>query len=76
MEVTVSKVRLGNVSPIDVARMVGSIFGYSTDMEPMEPGRFRLTATDGKNTLRYNGSSHSEVCERFVNALIGVKDAG
>lgn len=74
MEVTVSKVRLGNLSPIDVARMVGSAFGYSTDMEPMEPGRVKLTATNGKTTLRYNGTSHSEVCERFVNELIGVKD--
>ncbi len=74
MEVTVSKVRLRDVSPVDVARMVGSSFGYHTDLEPMEPGRFKLTATNGSTTLRYNGASHREVCERFVNELIGVKD--
>ena len=70
MEVTVGSVKLGDVDPIDVARMVGSIYGFHTDMEPMEPGKYKLTACSYNRTMHFNGTSHREVCERFVNTLI------
>lgn len=70
MEVVVGKVSLGDVDPIDVARMVGSIYGYHTDLEPMEPGKYRLRAASYNRLLSFNGTSIRDVCDKFVNALI------
>ena len=70
MEVTIGKVSLGDVDPVDVAKMVGSIYGYCTDIEPLEPGKCRLTACSHKRSISFNGTSVRDVCEKFVNGLI------
>lgn len=74
MNVTVGKVNLGNVDAVDVARMVASVYHfYDVDIEPLEPGRVKLTARAQNVTIRKNGTSQRDVCEQFINELIGAK---
>lgn len=64
-----------NVSPVDVARMVASLYGfYDVDIETVDEGRVRLTATGHKRSVRINGSTVSSACESFINKMIGEKN--
>ncbi len=73
MEVTIGQGRVA-ARAIDVARMVAATYGYDVDLEPMGPYT-RLTAKRGDETIRINGANQKDVCESFVNQMIGVKDA-
>lgn len=71
MDVTIGKYSPVDADPLDCARLVASLYHfYDVDIEPMEPGRVRLTARAHRREVRFNGTSVRDVCERFVNSIM------
>ena len=58
---------------ISVARLVAESFGYCIDVEPMEPGKYRLIAVKGAIIVRLNGASLEEVSTKFIETIVGEK---
>lgn len=56
---------------LDVARLVASARGFHLDIEPMEPGRAKLTATHHRTgaIIRTNGNSAHAAAENLINLL-------
>lgn len=68
--VTVGKLKL-NVLPVNVARMIAATAGYSVDLEPMEPGRVKVTATkDGAGPLHGTGKNVDDACLDIINKIV------
>ncbi len=57
---------------LDVARLVASAHGFHVDVEPMEPGRVKLTASslvkDGV-TIHCSGSTLNEAAASLIKRL-------
>ncbi len=58
-----------NAPELEVARMVATCRGYECDIEPMEPGKYRLTASKGGATIRLNGASLEDVSLKLIETL-------
>lgn len=72
MEVTVRTEDgdLSFVAPtLEVARLVASAHGFHVDVEPMEPGRVKLTATRSTTTIRTTGSTENEAAAKLIKGL-------
>ncbi len=56
---------------LDVARFLASVRGYNLDIEPMEPGRAKLTATHGNTgaIIRATGSSVVTAAKKLISLL-------
>ena len=56
---------------LEVARLVASAHGYDVDLEPMEPGRVKLTATHRKKgtTIAYSGKGENEVAHKMLEGF-------
>lgn len=56
---------------LDVARLVASARGFHLDIEPMEPGRAKLTATHGRTgaAIHANGTSVVTAAEKLIDLL-------
>ena len=63
---------------LDVARLVASTFGYDVDIEPGEPGKNKLTATDRRtgHTVTANGTSPTVAAEKLIELLTGGAKSG
>ncbi len=63
---------IADVPSEQVARLVAACCGFrDLDLEPMEPGRYRLTATGPNRTVTYTGTTVYDVCEKLIDALAG-----
>ena len=58
-----------NAPELEVARLVATSRGYHVDVEPMEPGKYRLTASKGGATIRLNGASLEDVSLKLIETL-------
>lgn len=59
---------------LEVARLVAACRGYHVDVEPMEPGKYRLTASatspsGGGAVIRLNGESLEAVSVKLIETL-------
>ncbi len=65
---------IADVPSEQVARLVAACCGFrDLDLEPMEPGKMKLTATGPGRVVTYTGSSVFDVCEKLIDALAGEK---
>ncbi len=70
MQVTIG-LRTLCVPTVDVARMVGSAAGFHIDLEPMEPGRVRVTASGLTEKMTFTGVDVQEACQKLIERLAG-----
>lgn len=57
--------------PLEVARLVaGSAGFYDVDVEPMEPGRARVTAYGVNRRIVTNGVSVPDACDKLIRLLV------
>ena len=71
MQVTVGKL-VFNAWSVNVARLVGATAEYDIDVEPMEPGKVRITATGhAGGKIVVTGKTHDDACEQIINRLAG-----
>ena len=54
---------------IEVARLVASAHGFHVDVEPMEPGRVKLTASRGKATIHCSGPTVNGAAAKLIKGL-------
>ncbi len=54
---------------LEVARLVANSLGYNVDLEPMEPGKCRLTAQKGSITIRINGTTVYDAAGKLIKKL-------
>ncbi len=58
---------------LTVACLVANTCGFQdVDVEPMEPGRVRITAKSDKRTITYTGTTVHDACHKLIVALAGV----
>jgi len=70
--VELDKGRMSCEAPtLEVARLVASAHGYDVDLEPMEPGRVKLTAVHRKKgtTISFSGSGENEVAFKMLEGF-------
>jgi len=49
--------------------MLASAHGFDVDCEPMEPGRVKLKATDGKRTIAVTGATVNDAATKLLEKL-------
>ena len=59
-----------NADVLDVVRMVASTAGYMVDIEPMEPGKFRITATREAGSIRVHGPTLYEAADELIGRMV------
>ncbi len=71
MQVSLPELVLAFKAPtLEVARMVAGAAGYTdVDIEPMEPGRVKVTAVKGDKVLRIIGETVQDVCGKLIGKL-------
>ena len=52
-------------------RCVAEVFGWTVDVEPMEPGKVVVRATGANRSLSFTGTSVHEACHKMILALAG-----
>ena len=55
---------------IEVARLVASAHGFHVDMEPMEPGRVKLTARRGEATINCSGATVNDAAAKLIKGFV------
>lgn len=56
---------------IEVARLVASAHGFHVDVEPMEPGRVKVTARRLEATIHCSGSSVNDAASKLIGYMVG-----
>lgn len=65
---------IAEVPSEQVARLVAACCGFrDLDVEPMEPGRVRITASGPNRTVTVTGTTIYDACDNLIDQLVGEK---
>ncbi len=61
-----------NCHILELTRLLASSTGYhDVDVEPMEPGRVKITAHGSGPKLHFSGKDLEDACRKLIESLCG-----